>query len=132
MRWMGPERAAWSGRSARRVVVSGRRALAVVELCAQRSACLADKGDLICRVIAPGLSSQSVVDTGCQRAWRRGRRRRPILGDPDCRDDRGGPHLRWGRRRSEPAPAAELQWAAPPSAVRSRGRGRERNTCGEH
>src|SRR5271167_4653762 len=56
--------------------------LAVVELCAQRSVGLADKGDLVCAWWHWDCSSQLVVDTGCQRAWRRGTRRHPILGDP--------------------------------------------------
>jgi len=47
-------RAAWSGSSARRAVVSGPVVdLSVVELFAQRSACMAADGDLIC-VVALG------------------------------------------------------------------------------
>ncbi len=55
---------------------------AVVEVCAQRSVCLASESDLV--YVRPhwDYASQFVADSGCQRPWRRGLRRHPIPGDP--------------------------------------------------
>jgi len=71
--------------------------LAVVELCAQRSARLAAESDLICMWSHWDYASQSVVDAGRQGARRRGLCRHPLSGDPGLDAmAAAGPHRRQG------------------------------------
>jgi hypothetical protein len=63
--------------------------LAFVELCAQRSACLAAESDLICEWSHWDYASQSVVDAGRRVPGGQGLRRHPLSGDP-ARTREGG------------------------------------------